>query len=135
MSKFVNRAKKCYNTNRHLDKCFLGCLLNSLNGVTLMAKYVRTRFWTSTDACEVIELVEKRLKTKPAKDSINQDLCWLNATIQQNPGIEWVVVLKTAPAEYRQVVSRKNFKAYLVRHWEKTVSPERMVWMLYIIPR
>lgn len=100
-----------------------------------MAKYVRTKCWSSTEACEVMELVEEILKIKPVEDSIREDACWLNATIRRNPGIEWVSVLKHPPEQYKQVILRKNFKAYLVRRWERMVSPERRVWMLYIIPR
>ena len=100
-----------------------------------MHLYVRTLNWTSTEACEVIELVEERLKTEPTKDSIREDVCWLNATIQRNPRIEWVSVLKYPPQEFKQVIERNNFKAYVVRRWERILYPERKVWMLYIVPR
>lgn len=100
-----------------------------------MATYVRTRDWTSTEACEVIELVEKRSKTKSAKDSINQDLCWLNATIRKNPEIEWVVLLKNPPEEKKKIIQRSTFQAYLVRRLERERYPDRKVWMMYIVPR
>ena len=101
-----------------------------------MPKYVRTLYWTSTEACLIIERVEEGLKNKPERNSIREDLCWLNDTVKKNPRIEWVAVLKKKPeGGFQRVINSKNFDAYVVRRWEKMQSPERKVWMMYIIPR
>ena len=100
-----------------------------------MPKYVKTLDWTSTEAFEVFEEVEKRLKDRPSKELIREEMCWLNTIIRRIPSIEWVVVLKNPPEQFKKKIERRFFKAYLVRRLERTRYPERTVWMMYIVPR